>query len=326
MYTNIITNENSIQKIKNTPLGISFYNVTNIKPHRHETLLEIILCLKGNIQLISADQTIELREGDVFSIDCMDIHYLHSQNKNNIIMSLYIDLSQVDNSFEYLRYTFFTCRSDACNQYQKLPMYNITDTLLSIAYIYLSHESLNIHNLTNLYSKLANKLINTMLSYFEWYDYMNTNPNNNTNNISRERFNRILKFCQQNYMNKITVSEIAGREFINENYLSQFLSKSPFQSFSNMINYIRCYQSETFLLTTNLPNIEISYKCGFSDPKYFYKNFKKWYGHTPSEHRNQYIQQSNTPPQYQILQNSDILYILEKHIARYHAFKIASIT
>ena len=39
MYTNIITNENSIQKIKNTPLGISFYNVTNIKPHRHETLL-----------------------------------------------------------------------------------------------------------------------------------------------------------------------------------------------------------------------------------------------------------------------------------------------
>ena len=205
-------------------------------------------------------------------------------------------------------------------------MYNITDTLLSIAYIYLSHESLNIHNLTNLYSKLANKLINTMLSYFEWYDYMNTNPNNNTNNISRERFNRILKFCQQNYMNKITVSEIAGREFINENYLSQFLSKSPFQSFSNMINYIRCYQSETFLLTTNLPNIEISYKCGFSDPKYFYKNFKKWYGHTPSEHRNQYIQQSNTPQQYQILQNSDILYILEKHIARYHAFKIASIT
>ena len=77
MYTNIITNENSIQKIKNTPLGISFYNVTNIKPHRHETLLEIILCLKGNIQLISADQTIELREGDVFYIDCMDIHYLH---------------------------------------------------------------------------------------------------------------------------------------------------------------------------------------------------------------------------------------------------------
>ena len=209
-------------------------------------------------------------------------------------MSLYIDLSQVDTSFEYLRYTFFTCRSDACNQYQKLPMYNITDTLLSIAYIYLSHGNLNIHNLTNVYSKLANKLINIMLSYFEWYDYMNTNPNNNTNNISRERFNRILKFCQQNYMNKITVSEIAGREFINENYLSQFLSKSPFQSFSNMINYIRCYQSETFLLTTNLPNIEISYKCGFSDPKYFYKNFTKWYGHTPSEHRTQYIQQSNT--------------------------------
>ena len=212
MYTDIIANENSIQKIKNTPLGISFYNVTNIKPHRHETLLEIILCLKGNIQLISADQTIELREGDVFSIDCMDIHYLHSESKNNIVMSLYIDLSQVDSSFDYLKYTFFTCRSDACNQYQKLPMYNITDTLLSIAYIYLSNEDLNIHGHTNLYSRLANKLINIMLSYFEWYDYMNTNPNTNTNNISRERFNRILKFCQQNYMNKITVSEIAGRE------------------------------------------------------------------------------------------------------------------
>ena len=55
-----------------------------------------------------------------------------------------------------------------------------------------------------------------------------------------------------------------------------------------MVNYIRCWHAEDLLLTTDMPNAEISYACGFSDPKYFYAAFKDLWGCTPSEHRQQY--------------------------------------
>ena len=30
---------------------------------------------------------------------------------------------------------------------------------------------------------------------------------------------------------------------------------------------------------------EIGYACGFSDPKFFYREFRKKHGHTPHQHR-----------------------------------------
>ena len=45
----------------------------------------------------------------------------------------------------------------------------------------------------------------------------------------------------------------------------------------HMINYFRCYRDERLLLTTDKTAIEISHMVGFSNPKYFYSNFRKWW-------------------------------------------------
>jgi AraC-like DNA-binding protein len=48
----------------------------------------------------------------------------------------------------------------------------------------------------------------------------------------------------------------------------------------------RMLRAEHLLRTNNKLNVsEVAYKCGFSEPKYFSRCFKKRFGKTPSDFR-----------------------------------------
>lgn len=313
MNMNIYDEE--IRYIDRSPLAVKIYEVTHYAPHRHEHALEILYCLKGSIKLVAGHQNIVLSKGEIFTIDCVDIHCLSSQDEN-LLLSVYIDLTRLNISWEYLRYVYFACESINLRPYQMKPFRQVQDILLSLAYLYCmgtesSEES---------YDRIANKLIHILLTYFDWYNYLNTSPD--PNEQTRERFHRISSHCQKNYMNKITIAQLAKAEYINENYFSQFLKKSSFQGFSNMLNYIRCFESENLLLTTQLPIAEISHQCGFSDPKYYYRHFKKWWGKTPNQHKTWYCKFMKEAGNSRELRPDEAFDFIQKFIASYHVKKV----
>jgi YesN/AraC family two-component response regulator len=203
------------------------------------------------------------------------------------------------------------------------PMQDVQDILLSIAYLYMSKTGIDNFNnndkINIIYTNMANRLIDILLSYFDWFNYLNIYPN--PNEQIRERFHSISSYCQKNYMNKITISQLAKAEHINENYFSQFLLKSSFQGFSNMLNYIRCFEAETLMLLTDLPANEISCRCGFSDIKYYYRHFKKWWGTTPHQYKNSYKRYVETPSNYKELSHAEAFEIIKDCIAAYHTRK-----
>ena len=161
-------------------------------------------------------------------------------------------------------------------------MAKVKDIVLSLSYAYFTGD---VHD-SQRFEKPLEELMDVLLQYFNWFNYENQDDYMNVELY--ERFHRVLAYCVDNYNQKITVSQLAAMENINRNYFSQFIGKTIFSSFSNMVNYIRCWHAEDLLLTTDMPNAEISYACGFSDPKYFYAAFKDLWGCTPSEHRQQY--------------------------------------
>ncbi len=262
------------------PFQAELSKVTNLVPHRHEKELELVYCLEGTVHLEAADQTATLQAGQLHSIDFGDIHCLWSDDDNTTLI-FHLDLTQMP-YWEYLRYVFFTCEDQHLYPYQKEAMTKVKDIVLSLSYEYFTG---NVEDAGRFEAPLK-ELMDVLIKYFNWFNYDNQDDYMNVELY--ERFHRVLAYCIDNYKTKITVSQLAARENINRNYFSQFIGKTVFSSFSNMVNYIRCWHAEDLLLTTDMPNAEISYECGFSDPKYFYAAFKDLWGCTPSEHRRQY--------------------------------------
>ncbi|MDO4176773.1 MAG: helix-turn-helix domain-containing protein, partial [Bacillota bacterium] len=278
----MIIQEPKIRYIEGLPFEAELCKIKKQFPHRHTTELELVYCLEGTVHLIAADQDYMLTPGQVHSIDFYDVHYLNGSD-DNLTLIFHLDLSKLP-EWEELRYIFYACESNHCFPYQEHAMNQIKDIILALSYLYFTGNragedcSTAVRNLDDL-----------LLQYFNWFNYENQDEYMNSELF--ERFTRVLKYIGKNYREKITVSQLAEREHMNRNYFSQFISKTVFSSFSNMVNYIRCYNAETLLLTTEKSISDISFECGFSDPKYFYSAFKALWHMTPTEDRERFLKQ-----------------------------------
>ena len=296
------------------PYNARLCRITKTEPHFHSNELEIVYCLKGSIQLTAGHQNVTVGAGEVFSIDYRDIHYLHSDS-DNLVLIFHLDLTRLSISWYELKYLFSACESSHCYPYQQEALDNIKDIILALSYSLYSDEEI----FKEKQLKTADKLLDILFKYFNYFNYESYDEYLNIDTYSR--FYRILAYCNENYMNKITISQLAEMEHINKNYFSQFIRKTVFESFSYMVKYIRCYEAEQLLLKTNMPAYEISYSCGFSDPKYFYSAFKRWWNCTPTEHRTRYDEYMKNEAKVVYLPDHEAACAIRDHITKWHLEK-----
>ena len=261
------------------------YDIRHIQPHYHYKDMEIVFCLKGCVNLVSGHQSVKINAGEIFSIDCRDIHYIYSDTPN-LTLIFHLDLTRTHIPWEKLQNIFFSCESCHCYPHQQKAMMQVKDIILTLSFISYSDDHIGTSAYTKKIDRLLCMFMDIMYKNFNWFNY--ENQDEYVNDEMLDRFYRIISFCSENYYKKITISQLAAAEHINKNYFSQFISKTVFLSFNAMISFIRCYEAEHLLLTTDKTNWEITYLCGFSDSKYFYRAFKSWWKCTPTEHRKRY--------------------------------------
>lgn len=265
---------------ENQPFHVELANIVRNAPHYHDKSLEILFCLDGTVNFVAGIQSGTIHKGEIFSIDCEDIHYLYS-DEPNVVLIFHLDLTNLPIPWEKLKYTFFACESTHCYPYQQEAMNTVKDAILALSYLCFCEES-DLQNTDN----LINNLVKTLYHFFNYYNY--DNQDDYTNPELFDRFYAVLQYCFDNYQSKIILDDVASHSHISKNYISQYFGNTPFGSFSNMLQDVRCYKAERFLLTTKLPNTEIAYMCGFSDTKYLYSAFRSWFGCTPKEHRKKF--------------------------------------
>jgi len=134
------------------------------------------------------------------------------------------------------------------------------------------------------------------------------------NEIDYARLGRILYFIEQNYMNKITLKEIAATEYLNEYYFSHFFKNKMGVSFQSYLKNVRLQKAHTMLCKTEKKMVEIAMDSGFSNVQTFLNAFKVKYGETPSKYKKNMIHKINIPAEGQIESNIvtvEIEYILD---------------
>lgn len=311
----MIIEQESISLIPKTPIGIKIYEAVHEKAHFHNSCIEILFCVKGSVKITIAYENFTLGEGEIILIDAEDVHCISSDEKN-ILISFYIDQTWKEFKIDNLINMSFVCHKGEVHPSMELRIDYIHMLLLTILYVYISpkytdSEKINIINNT---AGLVMEIIKRDFSIFYWMNDPNQFPED-----AKERFEHIFTHIYNNSKSRMTIEELGKLEHINPNYLSQFLKKTSFLGLRGLRTYVRVYKAELMLLTTDMNITDISYQCGFSDPKYFYKAFRKWYGHTPMTHRKIYKSYMKLNVPSKIYSAMDIYDDLMKWITYYQA-------
>lgn len=299
--------------IHGTPISIELVNIRHICPHRHCDSIEILYCLRGTLTMTIAHEELCLAPGEIVTVDHDDIHYV-TANTDNAVIILHINMKDINRNWQDIQYIFFSCATALCKPHQQKPMHDIYDIILTLAYTYYSQINSANENRQKEIRHMSIRLVNLLLEKFSWFSVEGFTAEENEK--YRSRLNDISAYLQQNYQNKITIPQVAQKIHIDENYLSQFLKRTSFISFTSMVNYIRSYEAEKLLLFTGKSIHEISDLCGFSSVKYFHKYFKIVYSTTPLQHRIKYLNIAAIPQNICSYETTESLKMIKDEIIR----------
>ena len=91
---------------------------------------------------------------------------------------------------------------------------------------------------------------------------------------------RLIDFVEENYASKLTVQSTADYFGYSKQYFCKWFKRETGTTFNEFLNTVRIHRACKCLANGYLVE-ETSEKCGFSDPSYFTKVFKRYIGITP---------------------------------------------
>ena len=87
-----------------------------------------------------------------------------------------------------------------------------------------------------------------------------------------------LAYIEENYTQKLTLSEVAEKNYVSQWHLSKLLNRHTGQSFSDILNHVRIERAKELLKDPALRIGDISEQVGFLDMAHFSRVFKKQEG------------------------------------------------
>lgn len=101
--------------------------------------------------------------------------------------------------------------------------------------------------------------------------------------------NNAIKYIEENYQNKLKLSDVAEQVYVSQWHLSKLLNRYEGQSFSDLLNKIRIEKAKELLKDPALRIGDIGEQVGFLDMAHFSRVFKKQTGMSANEYRNTVI-------------------------------------
>ncbi len=291
------------------PLNIRIAKVTEYPIHYHLDV-DFIYVLKGEIRLKNVCHHYLLKEGDIFTNSGHEIHGLTATDQECVVA-----IVQVSNRF-FTKY--FPALTKACfmtyvNKDKHLKLDVLQKILLHILLDY-SKRSFNYKSTCIEQMIDAIKYLNQHYNLFAFEGEVVVNFNND-NPVIVERISRIINYVYANHASKISLEELAEREHLSTFYVSHLIRDYIGINFKEFLCFARVEMSEILLLETDRKISVIARDVGFSTTSYYEKFFRKWFGHTPLEHRQIYTSQilgAARPPRLELLPNNQAVSLIKQ--------------
>ncbi|CAH9050511.1 HTH-type transcriptional activator RhaS [Pseudoalteromonas sp. CIP111854] len=94
-----------------------------------------------------------------------------------------------------------------------------------------------------------------------------------------------VEYIRAHYHRHISIEELAQLAHLSVSALERRFKKHLAKTPNQFINEIRLENARKLLVETRLPVSQVAYQCGFSEPSYFSKQFRRLFGEIPSQLR-----------------------------------------
>ena len=126
-------------------------------------------------------------------------------------------------------------------------------------------------------------LMGKLVSCLEWK--LEERADSTEKELQKNRARRLIDYIDENYRQKITLTELADMEGITPTYLSHFFKKTFGVSFQQYLSMQRFEKALVLMNTRSISMVEICLNCGFSDSRYLETACRRAFGCSVAEYR-----------------------------------------
>lgn len=106
------------------------------------------------------------------------------------------------------------------------------------------------------------------------------------NDLKATRVHQLIRYIETNYMNDLTLDQLADHLFINKFYLVKLFKEATGLTIFEYVNKYRINKAKLlFLMDKDRSVTDVCYEVGFHQPAHFSRNFKRIVGVTPEHFR-----------------------------------------
>jgi YesN/AraC family two-component response regulator len=129
-------------------------------------------------------------------------------------------------------------------------------------------------------------LLETFLAEIKRELNLFSNVKDDTMSYQQKIVEKVVRYISSNYHRPdLSLRHPCEETGLSYHYLSRLIKKILKTSFTQYLNQTRLQVASRLLQNKSLSVTEIAYTCGYEDPGYFCKLFKKAYGNTPGFYR-----------------------------------------
>lgn len=270
-----------IEYLKDLPINFYLANVKEYPFHWQDSI-EILFVLRGTITLGVETETYTLLEKEIEIINPNEVYRIESNDPDNLVLILDIDPNFFERYYDDAKDTFFYTDSTEDNA-QESEKYYILRRFISILFYEV------VSKIDDYEDQIEESLLEMMYHLLNNFHYLFYEEESlKDDEMQLERYHRITKYINNNYMNKVSLQDIADKEYLSVQYLSFKLKDIFGHSFNEFLNQIRVEESTKLLLDSDKNISEISDEVGFSHVRYYNKHFKLNYDCSPMQYRKKY--------------------------------------
>jgi AraC-like DNA-binding protein len=296
---------NNLEFVDGTGIAIDIADIRYIAPHIHDCILEFVYCIRGSVHVSLGYESHALHEGEFLSID-HDVHMLCS-DEPNVTVTFHLNMEERDNNGISVEHMFFVCPHETPSIRLDRRLREIRHIFIGMLLLFFADEK---SERRTAFIKARKQILEIMIKDFTIAGYCNEKAAS-SDGISAQ-VATIINYLVERYSERISLHDLAQVLHMNKNYVSQFF-KRYLPGYTEWLGFIRTTMSTRLLLNNDKLCIEdISEAVGFSEKKYYYGVFRKWYGCTPSEYRRAYIHHMKRQDEINKIHFGEISSLIEK--------------